>query len=111
MASQDELRSVWLQAPEGKLCGREQAKAWALREVWRAEGRGDYGMYPFIAGKVKKTFQGKPKGASPGVSAIKEFFDKTDNDPEWFPGKASDARRGPKRLLDVTAAKIKKTHA
>ena len=37
MLSQEELRIVWLQSPEGKLCGREQAKAWALREVWRAE--------------------------------------------------------------------------
>jgi len=54
MFSQDERRALWLQAPEGKLCGREQAKAWALREVWRAEGKGDYGMYLFIVGKVKK---------------------------------------------------------
>jgi hypothetical protein len=34
MPSQEELRDFWLRAPEGKLCGREQAKAWALREVW-----------------------------------------------------------------------------
>lgn len=40
MASQEDLASLWLEAPEGKLCGREQAKAWALREVWRADEKG-----------------------------------------------------------------------
>ena len=99
MLSQEELRIVWLQSPEGKLCGREQAKAWALREVWRAEGKGDWGMHTFIAGKVKKTCQGQPNGGSPAVSSIKEFFEKIDHDPNWFPGKASDAKRGPTRLL------------
>ena len=99
MSSQEDLRTVWVQAPEGKLCGREQAKAWALREIWLAEGKSPYGMYPFIAGKVVKMKNGKPQGASPGVSAIKEFFDKIDNDPDWFPGKASDSHREPKRLL------------
>ena len=49
MASQDDMRALWLEAPEGKLCGREQAKAWALREVWRADGRSDYGMHLFVA--------------------------------------------------------------
>ena len=99
MSSQDQLRAIWLQAPEGNLCGREQAKAWALREVWRAEGKSEYGMYPFIASKLKKMFQGQPHGAPPGVSSMKTFFDKIDSDPDWFPGKASDTRRGPKRVL------------
>ena len=103
MPSQEELRSFWLQAPDGKLCGREQAKAWALREVWRAEGKGDWGMYTFIAGKVKKMFQEEPNGASPSVPSIKEFFKeffkKVDGDPNWFPGKASDTKRSPKRIL------------
>ena len=56
-------------------------------------------MHTYIASKVHKMWQGRPSGGSPGVSAIKEFFDKVDNDPEWYPGKASDMRRGPKRLL------------
>ena len=72
MPSQEELRSFWLQAPVGKLGGREQAKAWALRDVWRAEGKGDWGMYTLIAGKVKKMFQEQPNGASPSVPSIKE---------------------------------------
>ena len=43
------LSDLWLVAPEGKLCAREQAKAWALREAWRAEGKGAYGLLSFVA--------------------------------------------------------------
>ena len=93
MASQDDMRALWLQAPEGKLCGREQAKAWALREVWRADRRSDYGMHLFVASKVQKMKKGKPNGGPPNRASISEFFAKIDNDPEWFPGKASEASR------------------
>ena len=48
MASQATLRELWLQGPEDRLCGREQAKAWALREVWLAEGKGEYGLCTFV---------------------------------------------------------------
>ena len=99
MSLQDDLRDVWWRAPEGKLCGREQAKAWALREVWRAEDKSDYGMLTFIAGKLNKTSGGMPGGGPPNRASMKEFFDKIDADPDWHPGKASETRRGPKRLL------------
>jgi hypothetical protein len=56
-------------------------------------------VYTLVASKVKETSRGQPRGASPSVSAVKEFFEKVDSDPGWFPGKASDTRRGPKRLL------------
>ena len=72
MASQEDLASPWLEAPEGKLCGREQAKAWALREVWRADGKGTYGMLPFFASKVRKTNNSEPQGDPRGTSALKE---------------------------------------
>ena len=61
-SKQDMLRSAWLDAEEGYLSGREQAKAWALREIWSKDGKGEYGMYSFIASKVKKTRNGKPNG-------------------------------------------------
>ena len=34
-SSQDLQRSAWLEGKDGGLPGREQAKAWALREMWR----------------------------------------------------------------------------
>ena len=40
MPTLQELEQFWLGAPEGKLCAREQAKAWALRELWLGEGWG-----------------------------------------------------------------------
>ena len=38
-SSQDLLRSAWLEGKDGGLPGREQAKAWALREMWRDAGK------------------------------------------------------------------------
>ena len=35
------LRSAWLVGKAGGLAGREQAKAWALREVWREADKAD----------------------------------------------------------------------
>ena len=91
---------MWLEAPEGNLCGREQAKAWALREVWREEGNSAYGMLPFIAKRVRKTKNGKPKGGHPTEAALVQFFAKVDADQDWMPGKQSETPRGPKRVLE-----------
>ena len=52
MPTQDDLRSLWLEGREGSLCGREQAIAWALREMWQADERRSYGMYAWIASRV-----------------------------------------------------------
>jgi len=96
---QDALRDAWLGGPEDRLCGREQAKAWALRETWFEEDKGTYGMYEFIRTRVRKTKNGKATGDHPTVNSLKSFFEKVDSDPDWFPGKHSDAKRGPKRIL------------
>ena len=93
------LRGIWLAGPEGRLCGREQAKAWALREMWLAEKKPAYGMLAFIAARVRKTARGKPGREAPTPEAIAEFFSKVDKDPEWFPGKHSGQKRGRKRVL------------
>ena len=79
---QDILRSAWLDAKDGSLSGREQAKAWALREIWKDSGKADHGMNTFIAGKLKKK-----GGGSPSSEAMTCFFDKVDVDDDWFPGK------------------------
>ena len=45
----------------------------------------------------------KSGGGAPTRAALHELFAKIDGDPEWFPGKHSGVKRGPKPLL--TAAK------
>ena len=99
MSQQSSLRTAWLEAADGRLCVREQAKAWALREVWQDEGKPAYGMFTWIASRVKTTLNGKPVGPSPDRTSIREFFDKIDADGDWFPGKISGVKRGPKRIL------------
>ena len=81
-SKQDMLRSAWLDAKEGSLSGKEQAKAWALREIWRDAGKADHGMKTFIAGKLKKK-----GGGSPSSGAVKQFFEKVDADDDWSLGK------------------------
>ena len=76
MPELETFEKLWIEGPENNLCGREQAKAWALREVWREQGKGQHGMYAFIASKVKKTKNGKPRGDNPSGQSIKELFDK-----------------------------------
>ena len=83
-SKQDMLRSAWLDAKEGSLSGKEQAKAWALREIWRDAGKADHGMKTYISGKLKK--QG---GGAPSSEAVRQFFEKVDADDAWFPGKAN----------------------
>jgi len=78
------LRSAWLGAKDGSLSGREQAKAWALREVWKDDDKADHGMLTYIAGKLKKQ-----DGCSPSSNAVKQLFVKVDADADWFPGKAN----------------------
>ena len=83
-SKQDVLRSAWLDAKDGSLSGREQAKAWALREIWRDAGKAEYGMKTYVASKLKK--QG---GGAPSDSAVRQFFERVDADDDWFPGKAN----------------------
>ena len=78
------LRPAWLDAKKGSLPGREQAKAWALRQVWRDDGKSHHGMLPYIVGKLKKK-----GGGPPSSSAVFQFFAKVDADDDWFPGKAN----------------------
>ena len=38
-SQQDLLRKAWTDGRTGTLSALSEAKAWALREVWRAEGK------------------------------------------------------------------------
>ena len=94
---QDALRHFWLSAPAGRLCPWEVAKALGLREASR-ELHGGQPNLEWIASRLTKS-----GGGAPTRAAMHELFAKIDSDPEWFPGKHSGAKRGPKPLL--TAAK------
>ena len=98
-SAQELLRDAWLCGPDDRLCGREQAKAWALREYWREHHDSEHGLFAFVASKVRKNKRGKPSGANPTGEAMKEFFRKIDEDEEWFPGKHCGAKRGPDRVI------------
>ena len=74
-----------------------QARALALREASK-EIHGGEPNAPWIAARLQKE-----GGGEPGRSALFQFYEKVDNDPDWFPGKHTEKRRGPKPLL--TAAK------
>ena len=74
-----------------------------MREVWLEEkqdqAKPEYGMYEFVAGKVRKTKKGKPTGDHPTNTSIKDFFTNIDKDPEWYPGKHCGGTRGPEPIL------------
>ena len=92
--SQDALRGLWRDGPEGKLSAMDQAKAWALREAWKELRPTPYGMLVFVAKNVEKS-----GGGHPSTGSLMEFFAKVDADPEWFPGKHSGQPRGPLPVL------------
>ena len=48
------LRAAWLEGRNGNLSALEQARAWALRAVWKEDGKPEYGMYSYIAKKLTK---------------------------------------------------------
>ena len=94
--AQQAMQRFWLTARKGTMCGREQARAWALREAWldqhverkvaRAKlTRKDlYGMLEFVRKRVFVAGQGK---AHPTGASLAAFFLKVDRDPSWFPGR------------------------
>jgi len=99
--SQNTLRELWLGGKEGSLCGREQARVWALREQWRDADKPEYGMMSYIASKVRTTKKGRPTGRHPDRSAIRKLLEKIDgDDEEWFPCKFNNEESmGRKRVL------------
>ena len=96
MAVADALRKAWLVGAEDRLCGREEARAWALREVWVEAGKSPYGMLQFVASRVHKTKDGAPCGEHPTRAAVQQLLQKMDSDPAWYPGKHNGNKRGPK---------------
>ena len=101
VARNTSLESLWLSGREGRLSPFEQVKAVAYRDVMRDLGVPEFGMLAKIAAKLEKMGGGAPTG-----EALAELFTKVDRDPRWFPGKRTGARRGPKRTLRGSSARI-----
>ena len=96
---QELLRKAWLDDRHGNLNAFGEAKAWALREIWRAvHDNNDYGMLPSVAARVKKCGTGE----SPSKAALFQLFQKVEADDEWFPGKSYQEKHGPVKVLDGT---------
>ena len=87
------LKDLWLSAIPGHLSPWQQAKALALREV-NMELHGGKVHLSWICARLTKGGGGHTQKGS-----LHEFFHTADSDPEWFPGKHSGAKRGPRPLL------------
>ena len=100
---QDFLRRTWKHAPDGYLSPYQQMRACVLHDVLKEiGGQIPYGLrdglpnYQWIADRV--VVNGKD-GAHPCRQSIRDLIEKITSDIEWFPGKASGAKRGPAPLL------------
>ena len=85
MASDDapSLEKLWLGGRTGCLAPWSEAKAWALRVVWKETHKGNmHGVNTYVAGKVRKV-----GGGSPSPQAVGQLFEKMDSDRFWYPGK------------------------
>ena len=100
---QELLRAAWLGGRTGYLSAQSEARAWALREVWRASHESEHGMLTFIAQRVQKIGpQGRNNGGCPSHSAIFQLFEKIDADRDWFPGKSKQEQHGPASVITPT---------
>ena len=90
---QESLRSFWKSAPDGRLCPWEVAKALGLREASKEIHEGKWKL-PWIVERLTKV-----GGGSPSKQALDQLFERIDNDTDWFPGKHTGAKRGPKRVF------------
>ena len=92
MVSQKELAELWHSAKAGGLSPWQQALALSLREASK-DVHGEPKL-KWIAERVKKA-----DGSHPSTSALCQFFQRVDIDPDWFPGKISGMKRGRKVVL------------
>ena len=85
MASDDDptLEKLWLGGRTGTLAPWSEAKAWAMRVVWKDAHKGStHGLNTYVAGKLRKIGGGKPT-----PQALGRLYEKMDDDPHWYPGK------------------------
>ena len=93
---QEALKAAWLGGKQGYLSALSETKLWAIREVWVSEKKGSYGLLKFASESVVKV---GTKKEHPSPSAVSQFYDKIDEDSEWFPGKIYRTTFGPSKVL------------
>ena len=74
---QELLRAAWLGGQEGRLSAQGEARAWALREAWKATQTTTYGMWAFVAAHITKV-----GGGSPAPAAVQQLLEKVGADPD-----------------------------
>ena len=105
MASDDapSLEKLWHGGRTGTLAPWSEAKAWALRVVWRETHKGnDHGLNTYVAGKLRKIGGGKGPSGKPSPQAVGQVFEKMDDDRLWYPGKVYGDRSGRPSVLSET---------
>ena len=93
--SQEDLYQLWHGGQDGRLSAWQVAKALGLREGSKEIHGGQVNL-PWVAQRVTKN-----GGGCPTTASLHEFFRKIDSDPEWFPGKHSSQKRGPKPVFNA----------
>ena len=102
MEAQALLQKAWTEGRHGRMPAWSQAKAWALREVWRDVGKGDHGLASYVAGKVTKAGGGHPSG-----EAIIQFSPGSTKTPLGFQARASTGACKGRSAHDSRAARLR----
>lgn len=89
------LKNLWQSGQQGRLSPWQVARALALREASK-ECHGGQANLPWVASRVTKI-----GGGNPCVQSLCDLFAKIDADPDWYPGKHSAKKRGPKPLFNA----------
>ena len=50
--AQQLLQAAWHGGRKGTLSASSQARIWAIREEWRAQGKSEHGLLTHVVGKV-----------------------------------------------------------
>ena len=72
-----------------------------VREQWKADGKSEYGLLVFVGERVTKVGGGRPS-----APAIWQLFGRIDADAEWYPGKRTQEKYGPKPLLSAAKRSV-----